>query len=126
MKKQEDKQVLATASALMEALNKLPKTEQEYIEELDANINIKVLSGGEREEYESFVINQTKGGKQVNIKGLRGKLISLCVVDAEGNRIFDNPADAIAFGGNVVRSIFESCQRVNKLGDDGITSSEKN
>ena len=55
-----------------------------------AAVRLKVLSAAERDEFEASTVSM-KGGKQKpNLANLRARLVARCMVDADGNRIFQS------------------------------------
>lgn len=99
----------------------------EAVEVFGAKAFIRVMSGSQRESYEAFVMSkQGKDGKIGDIKGLRSKLVSLTLCDAEGNLLDVSPDEVNEMDGLLVEELFSAAQRVNKLGDAGAGEAEKN
>lgn len=93
-----------------------------YVPEWNGSVRLKTLTGAERDEFEASMIIQ-KGNKQsVNMKNLRAKLVSLCIVDENGNRLFRG--DAITKLGmkssRALDRINEKCQEMNGLSDKDV------
>lgn len=92
-----------------------------------AKVFIRVMSGAQREIYEAFVMSkQGKDGKIGDIKGLRAKLVSLTLCDADGALLDISPDEVNEMDGLFVEELFSAAQRVNKLGDAGTGEAEKN
>lgn len=92
-----------------------------------AKVFVRVMSGSQRESYEAFVMSkQGKDGKIGDIKGLRSKLVSLTLCDAEGALLDISPDEVNEMDGLLVEELFSAAQRVNKLGDAGSGEAEKN
>lgn len=58
------------------------------VPEWGGTVLIKPLSGRERDAYEQSNLKQTSKGSRLNLENARARLVSLCVVDEQGNKLF--------------------------------------
>jgi hypothetical protein len=70
--------------------------EEVFVPEWDAHVRVKALSGRERDAFEASVVGLQGRNTVVKMDNIRAKLVSLCVVDEAGNRIFtDQDVEAL-------------------------------
>jgi CRISPR/Cas system-associated endoribonuclease Cas2 len=66
-----------------------PRTEKVYIPRLQGSVFVREMTAGERDEFTRTRMDIERGGKaKVDIETFRTKWIVKCVVDADGNPIF--------------------------------------
>ena len=73
------------------------KTEEVNIPEWGDSVKVRGLTGTERDAWEESILEQKGKNTKVKLKNARAKLVSLSVVDEEGNRIFSD-GDVEALG----------------------------
>ena len=99
------------------------KTEDVDVPEWGGTVRVRALSGVERDAYEAGIVQlRGDGSKVVNLKNLRGRLVSLSCVDEEGNRIFTDE-DAIALGdksASALERVFDVARRLSGLSEDDV------
>lgn len=85
------------------------------VAEWNKKVRLKMMSAAERDAFEASTID-TKGGKnRPNIANLRARLVSRCLVNAEGDTIFKS-GDVERLGRKSARAIdflFQKCQELN-------------
>lgn len=64
------------------------KLEEVNIPEWGGSVMVKSLSAAERDEFEESIILERGENQKVNLQNFRAKLVALCIVDAEGKRLF--------------------------------------
>jgi len=80
---------------------------------------IRGLTGAERDAYESS-IRQFKGQQMVvKLENVRARLVSLCLVDGEGNRVFTDK-ELGAKSGKVLDRLFDQCADLSGLTADQV------
>lgn len=99
------------------------KTRDVSVPEWGGSVCVRALSGTERDAYEAGIVQlRGDGTKLVNLKNLRGRLVSLACVDDEGNRLFSDE-DAIALGdksASALERVFEVARRLSGLSEDDV------
>ena len=70
-----------------------------YVPEWNMDVRVRGLTGSERDSWEAAQFVFKKGAKDVEIQrdNIRGRLLIYCLVDKEGNRLF-NDDDAEELG----------------------------
>lgn len=101
-------------------------TETVDVPELGGRVCVRELSTAERDEYEVGVLTTRGRNVDVNLRGLRSRLVAYCVVDEAGVRLFDpDNADDLAaigtLGARGVDRIFTVAQRLNGLSAEDVT-----
>ncbi len=99
------------------------KTEDVQIPEWgDAWVRVRTLNGSERDHWEASIVQQK--GKTVtrNVENIRARLCLLCLIDEDGNRLFDD-GDMFPLGGksaSALDRIFTVAARLNGLRDSDV------
>jgi hypothetical protein len=107
---------------------------REDVPEWDGSVMIRVLTGRERDEFESFLLKkQGKGvptGSIADTKGIRSFLVSRVLCDEQGNRLFSSDDADVAMleskNGAVLDRLFKKCLEVNALTERIVEEMAKN
>lgn len=92
------------------------KREIVHVPEWGGDVIIQTMSGVTRNEWEQSLYNRET--KEPDLVNSRAKLLSRCIVDEQGNRVFSE-SDVAALGaksGYVLDRLSDVAQRVNGLG----------
>lgn len=88
----------------------------------NAAVRLKVLTAAERDAFEASTVT-TKGGRQKpNLANLRARLVSRCMVDANGDRVFES-GDVARLGNKssaALDRLFAKCQEINGFSEKDI------
>ena len=98
--------------------------EKLFIPEWDVTCFVRVLTGTERDKWESDLV----GSGQTNLVNVRARLAVLCLVDEKGDRVFQD-TDATELGkksSKCLDQIFECAARVNGLRKQDLDELTKN
>ena len=107
---------LLNRDAILAALD-LPK-ELVSVPEWGGDVYVRSLTGKERDQFESGMIEQRGKSQTVNLSNIRAKLASMTICDEDGKRIFTD-ADMQALSGKsavALQRVFEVAQRLSGLG----------
>jgi hypothetical protein len=91
-----------------------------------AVIRVSSLSSEMRDLLENYLIEQRKKGTQENVRAF---YVWLCAVDADGKRLFSDPADVGVLGNMSavpIDRIFRVTLRLNDVGDAAVETEAKN
>jgi len=101
--------------------------EEVEVPEWGGSVLVRGLTGAERDAFEQSIMppdqmNGKKKGKRVkpDLRNFRAKLVSLCVVDEQGNRLFKSE-DVEVLGkklGVALQRVFEVAQRLSGLDEE--------
>lgn len=119
----DQKKKILTKDQILQA--KDARMEEVEVPEWEGSVFVRSLTGKERDQLEAEIIQ--KPGQR-NMENLRAKLITLSVVDKEGNRLFDLK-DAVALGGKNARALdrlFAVAQRLSGLTQKDMEELTKN
>lgn len=90
------------------------------VPEWDGDVRMRSLSGAERDDFENGLMQQV-GGKQItNARNARAKLVSLCIVDEDGQPLFSK-ADVIKLGSKsslAIQRLYDVACRMNGFTED--------
>lgn len=104
-------------------------TETIFVPEWGGSVFVKTLSAEEREEFENLFINDDgKRKPQTEITNLRAFLVSLSVVNENGERVFttDDVEELNRKNANCIERIFNVAQRLSALREQDIKALTKN
>lgn len=112
------------------------KTVDVSVPEWGGVVTLKTMTGAERDEFEASLSSSTDAkmvdGKAVSVKvdlrGLKVRLLSLTIVDAEGALLFSKAdvADLLEKNGGVIDRLFQECQKLNGMGNEAVNDLIKN
>ena len=90
--------------------------------EWGGEVRLRSLTGAERDAYEQSLV-QTRGkSREMNLRNARAKLVALCAVDENGNRLFTD-ADVNALGKKNAKPLdrlFDVARRLSGLTEDDV------
>jgi hypothetical protein len=83
---------------------------------------IRGLTGSGRDAYESGIRNYRNGQMVVNLKDVRARLVAMCLVDEDGNRVFsDKEIQALgAKSGQVLERLFDKAAALSGLSKETV------
>lgn len=92
-------------------------TETVEVPEWGGEVIIRGLTGAERDQFEQSIVETRGKNTKVNLRNIRAKLVVLCCVDEQGNRIFrDEDAEVLGRKSAVaLNRVFEVAQRLSGL-----------
>lgn len=99
------------------------KKEKLSVPEWGGEIYIRTMNGMERDGYEEWA-----AGAGRSLKGIRGRLAALCIVNAAGERLFSDE-DIPALGQKsaaALERVVKAAMRLNAVTDDDVKELEKN
>jgi hypothetical protein len=90
-------------------------------------VRVKALSASERDKYEQSLGKLDKKGNMVpDLTNQRARLVSLCVVDGGGKRMFSD-TEVLKLGGKnakAVNRVYEAAAKVSGLGEQSAEEAE--
>jgi hypothetical protein len=92
-------------------------TEDLYVPEWNGTVRVRTLSGAERDAFEAASVQARGNNRSVNLANLRARLAVLCLVDADGNRLFSD-LDAVGLGmksAKALARVYDVAARLNGL-----------
>jgi len=102
------------------------KTEEVDVPEWGGSVRVRVLTGTERDAFESSIYDSSK--KKANLQNIRAKLCVATIVDEEGNRLF-NDTEVVSLGkksASALDRVFTVSQKLNGLTKADIDELAKN
>lgn len=102
------------------------RTRTVHVPEWGGDVIIASMSGAARDAWELWIGDARQRGQFNNV---RARLLSACIVDESGQRIFTSEADIEALGSKdsmVLDRLFEVARELNGLTDDAIEAAKKN
>lgn len=100
------------------------------VPEWGGDVRLRTLTGRERDEFEASTVETNKKGQQrANLVNIRARLVSLCLVDDDGNRMFTERRDIILLGEKsaaALERVFSKCNEMNGLSDKDVEELAEN
>lgn len=106
---------LLSKSAILAAADLPAKTVD--VPEWGGAVRVRGLTGAERDAFEASILTGKGKDRDVVLVNLRAKLVAMCIVDADGKRIFDD-ADAALLGAKsaaALQRVFDEASRLSGL-----------
>ncbi|MGW0682865.1 hypothetical protein ACWD2L_05825 [Streptomyces sp. NPDC002754] len=78
-------------------------------------VRLRVMSAAERDSFEASTVDMRKGKQRPNIANLRARLVARCVVNKDGELVFQS-GDVARLGQKSARALdflFQKCQEIN-------------
>jgi hypothetical protein len=97
------------------------QTKDVYVRPWGGSVRIRTMTAHERDQFEQQLFTN-KGGKKERMDDVRAYLVSMCVVDEGGNRLFSE-RDVKALSqksANALDIIFGEAQKLNAVTDDDV------
>jgi hypothetical protein len=102
-------------------------------EELDiqgiGTVLVAYIGGKARDQFDALCASRTdKLGNLKNIGGIKKELVSLSVVDADGQLLFEgkNKDKLDQLKGFVIDAIFDKSREINRIGSKAVEAAKKN
>ena len=114
------KKTYLTHDALLGAVD--ATIEEVYVPSLDGHVRVRGMSGIERDAFEQSCIQGRGRRRDVNLRGMRAKLVAYCCVDDSGVRLFSE-AEVDKLGqvrAEVLDRLFSVAQRLSGMRDEDI------
>lgn len=85
-------------------------------------VRLKMMSAAERDEFEASTVEMKRGKQKPNLANLRARLVARCIVNAQGDRIFQS-GDVARLGRKSAQALdylFQKCQELNGFTEQDI------
>jgi hypothetical protein len=104
------------------------KHEEVFVPEWGGSVMVYGMTGSQRDEFESSMLEMHGTKQTVNMHDIRAKLCSLTIRDDEGRRMFDDDEveDLGGKSATALQRIFEVAQRLSGLTPDDVKELSKN
>ena len=98
------------------------KREVVSVPEWGGDVNVRGMTGAERDKFESGIVEQRGKEQSVNLANIRAKLASLTICDDDGKRLFsEQDVQALSQkSAAALQRIFAVAQRLSGIGDDDV------
>lgn len=91
-------------------------------------VRVRTLNASERDEFEASTIVRKGNTTETNLRNIRSRLCLLCLVDENGDRLFQHE-DEFPLGGKSAAAldrVFQVAQRLNGLRAEDVDELAKN
>lgn len=103
------------------------KDEIVEVPDLGGSIRIVEMTGPERDEYDSFLMDRADDeGNPKDIVGIRAKAVQICARDAAGKRIFESLDDVQRLPARIILALNEVASRLSGLSAEAKEQAKKN
>jgi hypothetical protein len=93
------------------------------VPEWGGSVLVRTLSGRERDEFESSTVRTRGGKREENFANFRARLVSLCMVDERGERLFKTRNEIDMLGNKSVAAlqrVFDAAQKLNGMSEEDV------
>jgi len=106
---------MLTKSAILDAKDLAVKNIP--VPEWGGEVGVRILTGAERDDFDSACANARRVGGRVDTRGLKIKLVSLGICDEKGERLFDEKdiKDLQRKSGKALDRVFTAVQKHNGM-----------
>ncbi len=104
------------------------KTEDVFVPEWDAWVKVRTMNASERDHFEAGTVERNGSSVRTNLENIRARLCLLCLVDENGDRLFQEE-DTYPLGGKSAAAldrVFQVAQRLNGLRAEDVDELAKN
>ena len=101
------------------------RQEEVEVPEWNGSVSVRTLTGTDRDAFEQSIV---QGVDKMDLANVRARMAVLCVVDADGKRMFAD-SDAKALGARsslALGRIFDAAQKLNAMTDEDVRELAKN
>jgi len=98
------------------------------VPEWGGKVRVRGLTGAERDKFEASIVTRKGNKAEFNPENIRAKLVAMCVVDENGNRLFTDE-DIKILGqksATALDRIFQVAQRLSGLRTEDFEEMQKN
>lgn len=85
---------------------------------------VREMSGRDRDAWEQGLV--PAGDGKVDVDNVTARMLVYCIVDANGQRVFDDAAELGAFGATTLNMFARVARRLNKLTPEDMAAAEGN
>jgi len=110
------------------AMEDLPRESVAVMDWDGGEVLVQGLTAAQRDKFEADSMTQQGKDFKLNMRNIRARLVTLCVVDENGQRIFSD-SDVHALGQKSARAlarVFEVAQRLSGLTNEDVEELAKN
>lgn len=95
------------------------------VPEWEGSVRMRTLSGAERDDFEQAIHNQSRPDGKMQLKQLKATLVSLCLVDEEGEQMF-NAEELNEKSAKVLNDLFFVASKMNGIAAEEVDEMVKN
>jgi hypothetical protein len=98
------------------------EADEVHVPQWGGTVRVRALTGEERDAFEEGQLQGKGKNRTVRLANIRAKLVSLCVVDADGKRLFSD-ADVAALGRKsaaALSAVFDVAARLSGLTEQDV------
>jgi hypothetical protein len=98
------------------------KTSIVDVPEWGGQVQIKQMSGSDRDAFEQATYRKNGSNYEVNLRDMRARLCAMCIVDESGSRMFEDKeiSDLSKKSAVALDRVFSACQELNALSNKDV------
>lgn len=108
-----------TRDAFLAAASRLPRKTLTF-PELGGDIIVQGITGAQRDEFEQWMFKTRTKNRDANIQNVRARLVALCLVDDEGQRLVGSIEDLGAIRADVLERLFDEARRLSGMTQEDV------
>jgi hypothetical protein len=118
--------ILLTRDAILGAMD--IRQETVHVPEWGGDVQVRGMTGGERDALEDAVVTFRRGKKEVDLRKFRARMVAICVVGEDGQQLFSaDDVDGLAEKSAVALvRVFDVANRLSGLNAEDVEELVKN
>ena len=104
------------------------KTKEVEVPEWGGSVLVRGMTGQERDDFESSIVSREGKQTKMEMKDIRAKLVTKCIVGEDGKRLFDEK-DVAALtrkSASALDRVFSVAQKLSGIGEEELKDLVKN
>ncbi len=102
------------------------RTKDIEVKEWGGSVRLKSLTAAERDAFTKSIAVGRGRDKDVDLQNIRAKFVSLCLVNEEGQRLFNKPSDLGAKSSSVIEKLYTEAAAMSGLTEEQLQEAIKN
>ena len=105
--------------AFLSAAARLPRKTLSF-PELGGEVIVQGITGAQRDEFEQWMFRTRTKNKDANLQNVRARLVTLCLVDEDGQRLCGSIEDLGGIRADVLERLFDEARRLSGMTQEDV------
>jgi hypothetical protein len=101
------------------AASRLPRKTLQF-DDLGGEVIVQGLTGAQRDDFEQWMFRSRTKNKDVNLQNIRARLVSLCLIDEDGQRLVGSVEDLGSIRADVLERLFDEARRLSGMTQEDV------
>ena len=105
--------------AFLAAASRLPRKVLEFAE-LGGSVIVQGITGAQRDWFEQWMFKARGKNKDENLKNIRAQLVSMCLIDEDGQKLCGSVDDLGNIRADVLERLFDEARRLSGMTQEDV------